>query len=152
MSITLGELIRRRIRDDSRSAQEICDALGMSRGNLDKIYKKDSLNTDLVARLCVLLKFDFFEYVNPFQMAGVDGGPRRPGADEDFAEYRTPITRLQKCIGDLHDAQRELDQLEKEVVMLRSHLQDKDQIIALMRDKVGLLEQRIQDISNPPAS
>lgn len=146
MSITLGELIRRRVRDDDRSAQEICDALGMSRGNLDKVYKKDSLNTELVARLCVLLKFDFFEYVNPFRMTGTEGVPKLRGADEDFSEYRTPITRLQKCLGELHDAQRELDQLEKEVVMLRNHLSDKDHIISLMKDKISLLEHRLGNL------
>jgi transcriptional regulator with XRE-family HTH domain len=148
MTITLGELIRRRIKEDSRSAKEICDALGMTRGNLDKIYKKESLNTDLVAKFCVLLKFDFFEYVNPFRMTGVEGVPKLRGAEEDLSEYRTPMTRLQKCLGELQDAQRELDQLEKEVVMLRNHLNDKDAIISLMKDKIQLLEHRL---THPPS-
>jgi DNA-binding Xre family transcriptional regulator len=143
MSISLGELIRRRIRDDRRSAQEICNELGMSRGNLDKIYKKDSINTDLLAKLCVLLQFDFFEYVNPFKMAGADLQPQYL-AREDAVEYRTPLTRLQKCMGDLHDTERELDRVEKEVVHLRNAVHDKDKIIGLMQEQVDYLKSRLQ--------
>ncbi|MFN8393871.1 MAG: hypothetical protein U0176_04285 [Bacteroidia bacterium] len=146
MSISLGEVIRRRIRDDERSAKEICDHLGMSRGNLDKIYKKDSLNTDLLAKLCVLLDFDFFDYVNPFKMKG-EQGVKPHYAQEEFNEYRTPLTRLQKCLGELHDSRRELDMLEKEVVMLRTTVKDKDHIISLLRDQNEILK-RLQN--NPP--
>lgn len=145
MSISLGEVIRRRIRDDKRSAKEISDALGMSRGNLDKIYKKDSLNTDLVAKLCVLLQFDFFEYVNPFKMAGVEVDPTSRIAHEDFSEYRTPQTRLQKCLGELYDAQKEVDMLEKEVVMLRANLIDKDRIIELQQRQLDFMEVRLEE-------
>lgn len=61
MAISIGEIIRRAVRDDPRSAKEICDIVGMSRGNLDKIYKKDSVNTDLLAKLCTTLNHDFFQ-------------------------------------------------------------------------------------------
>jgi DNA-binding Xre family transcriptional regulator len=152
MTIILGEVIRRRIRDDKRSAQDICDALGMSRGNLDKIYKKDSINTDLLARLCVLLEFDFFDYVNPFKMAGAEVGPKLHGVQEDFSEYRTPLTRLQKCLGELYDSQKELDMLEKEVVMLRAHLIDKDHIIALLTDKIESLRKPPHEPRSLPPS
>lgn len=144
MSITLGEVIRRRIRDDHRSAQEICDALGMSRGNLDKIYKKDSVNTDLLAKLCILLQFDFFDYVNPFKLAGEVVDPNSRYAQEDFSEYRTPLSRIQKCLGDLHDTKKELDLIEKEVVLLRVNLQDKERIIKLLQSQVDLQQDQIQ--------
>jgi DNA-binding Xre family transcriptional regulator len=145
MSISLGEVIRRKIRDDRRSAQEICNELGMSRGNLDKIYKKDSINTDLLAKLCVLLQFDFFEYVNPFRMAGADVEPKYL-ASEDAETYRTPMTRLQKCMGELQDTTKELDRVEQEVVYLRSANRDKEKIIGLQQDQIDYLKRKLEGL------
>jgi hypothetical protein len=151
MSITIGEVIRRRIRDDKRSAQEICDALGMSRGNLDKIYKKTSVNTDFLARLSTLLNFDFFDYVNPFKLAGEESKPALPAVYEGSTEYNTPLTRIQKCLGELYDAKKEIDILEKEVVMLRANLIDKDLIISLLKDKTAYWEKKARGSQTPPA-
>ena len=144
MGISIGEIIRRAVRDDDRSAKNICDAVGMSRGNLDKIYKKDSINTDLLAKLCTTLNHDFFQYVNPFVLAEADG-PRLYGAEDTDNERRTPISRLNRCLGELHEAQKDLDHVEKELGQIRAHLHDKDTIIALLKDKVARLEQQIAD-------
>lgn len=133
--------------------------MGMSRGNLDKIYKKDALNTDLLAKLCVLLKFDFFEYVNPFKMAGEPSETQPKFAHEDFSDYMTPKTRLEKCHGELTETRRELDQIEKEVVMLRRIVEDKTHIIQLLENGKVMLEERIaslkgmlNDLKNPPSN
>lgn len=135
MGISLGEIIRRAVRDDSRSAKELCDLLGMSRGNMDKIYKKDSINTDLLAKLCTILNHDFFQYVNPFVLTERDG-PRLYGAEDEQGEYRTPVSRLNRCMGDLHDAQKELDYMEKELAMIHARLHDKDRVISLQDDRI----------------
>jgi hypothetical protein len=142
MAISLGEVIRRAVRDDHRSAKELCDVLGMSRGNLDKIYKKDSINTDLLALLCTTLRHDFFQYVNPFVMTERDG-PRLYGAEDDPGEYRTPISRLDRCIGELHDAQKDLNHMEKELTSIRARLADKDKVIALQDDRLEELREKL---------
>lgn len=143
MAISLGEIIRRSVRDDHRSAKEICDAVGMSRGNLDKIYKKDSVNTDLLARLCTVLDHDFFQYVNPFVMAELDG-PRLYGAEDDPGERRTPVSRLNKCMSDLHDAKKDMDFMEREVAMIKARLNDKDRVIGLQDDKIERLSTQLE--------
>lgn len=150
MAIILGEIIRRAIRDDNRGAKEICDSIGMSRGNLDKIYKKDSINTDLLAKLCTTLNHDFFQYVNPFVMAERDG-PRLYGAEDDPGERRTPISRLNRCLGDLHEAQKDLDHMEKELGQIKAHLNDKDMIILLQKDKLEILTQKLADCKTSKA-
>jgi DNA-binding Xre family transcriptional regulator len=144
MGITLGEIIRRAVRDDERSAKEICDLLGMSRGNLDKIYKKDSINTDLLAKLCTTLNHDFFQYVNPFVLAERDG-PRLYGAEEDPGERHSPISRLNRCMGELHDAQKDLDHLDRQIALVKGQLNDKDKIISLQSDKIDQLQQKLSD-------
>jgi hypothetical protein len=134
MNKSLGELIRLKIRDDNRSAKEICAALGMSRGNLDKIYKKDSLNSDLLAKVSVLLNHDFFQYVNPFRKAELElEGPILMDGNN---EYRTPTGKLHKCLAELHESQKDLDYLEKQFAQLKAHLIDKDRIINLLNDSL----------------
>jgi DNA-binding Xre family transcriptional regulator len=144
MAMSLGEIIRRAVRDDNRSAKEICDAVGMSRGNLDKIYKKDSVNTDLLARICTVLDHDFFQYVNPFVTAEIDG-PRLYGAEDDPGERRTPISRLNKCLGDLHDTKKDLDFMEREVALIKARLADKDRVIRLQDEKIDLLGSQLAE-------
>lgn len=142
MAVILGEIIRRAIRDDSRSAKQLCDELGMSRGNLDKIYKKDSINTDLLAKLCIALNYDFFQYINPFTLAERDG-PRLYGAEEDPGERRTPMTRLNRCQQDLHDAQKDLNFMEQELGRIKAHTNDKDTIIKMYKERIDELREKL---------
>jgi transcriptional regulator with XRE-family HTH domain len=145
MSVILGEIIRKALRNHKRSAKEVCDALGMSRGNLDKIYKKDSINTDLLAKLSVELNHDFFQYVNPFVMAEREALGQFTITDGGI-EPRTPLNRLNKCMSDLHEAQREIGHLERELVALRAHLVDKERVITLQEEEKGRLKKDIADL------
>lgn len=142
MERSLGEIIRIKIRDDKRSAKVICDAIGMTRGNLDKIYKKDSLNSDLIARLSTLLDYDFFKHVNPFRKEEL--ALETPLLlKEGETEFKTPTGKLYKCLQDLYEAQKELDHIEKQFGQLKAHVEDKNMIIALLRDKVADLEKQV---------
>lgn len=75
--MSIGEVIQLKVRNAEKSAIEICRMLGMSRGNLDKIYKKDALATDVLAKFCLVLGYDFFTHVNPF-LSKVDPQTGRP--------------------------------------------------------------------------
>jgi DNA-binding Xre family transcriptional regulator len=144
MGIILGEIIRRAIRDDDRSAKEICDVLGMSRGNLDKIYKKDSINTDLLALLCTTLNHDFFQYVNPFVLAEREQSVFY-NVEDGLGQYRSPINRLNRCMIELHDTQKDLDHLDRQIALIKTQLSDKDKIISLQSDKIDQLQQKLRD-------
>lgn len=147
MSMSLGEIIRIKIRDDKRSAKVICEELGMSRGNLDKIYKKDSVATDLLARISTLLNYDFFKHVNPFRKEEVELEANTLVGD-GTTEFKTPVGKLYKCLQDLHEAQKDLDHLEKQFGQLKGHVHDKNQIIELQKDKINLLELRIKTLES----
>ncbi len=145
MERSLGEVIRLKIRDDKRSAKEICAELGMTRGNLDKIYKKDSINSDLLARISVLLDHDFFKYVNPYRKEEL--ALESPLLlNEGTTEFSTPTGKLYKCLQDLYESQKDLDHLEKQFGQLKAHVEDKTTIINLQRDKISRLEQELRDL------
>lgn len=118
----------------------------MSRGNLDKIYKKDSINTDLLAKLCIILDHDFFQYINPFVLAERDG-PRLYGAEEDPGERRTPMSRLTRCQQDLHDAQKDLNFMEQELGRIKAHTADKDTIITIYKERIDELREKLDACS-----
>ncbi len=147
MDKSLGEIIRIKIREDKRSVKDICEELGMTRGNLDKIYRKESINSDLLARISTLLDFDFFKYVNPFRKDELEmESPTLLG--DGSAEFKTPKGKLYKCLQDLHESQKDLDHIEKQFGQLKAHVYDKNQIIELQRDKINLLEQQISELQS----
>jgi len=111
----------------------------MSRGNLDKIYHKDSVNTDLLAKFCLVLNHDFFAHVNPFRRAEGDGSRRLPRlsvvAEDDV--YEVAAGRLQAGMAQLERATQELDFLRQALQDAKSSHKDKDEIISLMKDKIA---------------
>ena len=144
----LGEVIRQKIREDGRTAKVICEELGMSRGNLDKIYHKDSLNTDLLAKLSVVLNYDFFTHVNPYRKGEVEGIRR-------LARFKTSVSdeafeaannRLQEGLIQLERAEQELEYLRASLKDAKSAHQDKDEIISLMRDKTAQQDEKISGL------
>lgn len=149
MEKILGDIIRQKIREDGRTAQAICDELGMSRGNLDKIYHKESLNSDLLAKLCGVLDYDFFRHVNPFRRGEVDKvRPFHPFSDgnrveEDQQVYQTPGNQIEKFLRDLQAADQELVFIRQNLEDLRNSVVDKDEIISLQKDKIAYLQERL---------
>lgn len=146
MNKLLGEIIRQKIREDGRTAKVVCAELGMSRGNLDKIYHKDSVNTDLLAKISEVLGYDFFVHVNPFRREELARG--RTGSPFSLVEGNSEISAAEEKLGEAH---AELERLEQEMAFLKAnlqdlktHLADKDAIISLQQDKVAYLTGEIQ--------
>ena len=153
MTQILGEIIRRRIREDGRTAKTICEDMGMSRGNLDKIYHKDSINTDLLAKFSLILGYDFFVHVNPFRKNEREDRLRNPRArakngDPNLEEAHT---RLAEALEKLDRAQQELNYLRTMINDAKSSHKDKDEIINLMKDKISRQEQHIRDMEQKGA-
>ncbi|MEM0996665.1 MAG: hypothetical protein AAGN35_06285 [Bacteroidota bacterium] len=148
----LGEVIRQKIREDGRTAQSIAQELGMSRGNLDKIYHKESLNSDLLARLSLALNYDFFMHVNPFRQDEHSNirqfVPQHGRAAEAQAPYHTPADQIRELELELDRAVRELEFLEQNLSDIKKSLADKDEIIALQKDKIGYLTERLNNLKD----
>lgn len=142
----IGEIIRQKIREDGRTAKVICEEMDMSRGNLDKIYHKDSLNSDLLAKFCLVLKHDFFRYVNPFRKSA-DATPvislYNNEVHEEQAAYYSNYDDLQAAMKELEHASRELDFLSRTLDDLKNSLRDKDEIIQLQKEKIAFLEAKL---------
>lgn len=146
MKQLLGEIIRQKIREDGRTAKVICAELGMSRGNLDKIYHKDSVNTDLLARFSEVLRYDFFVHVNPFRKEELKRSamPGRFNVVEDESAIDAAQEKLRVVYEKLERQEQEVEFLRNSLQDLKSHLADKDEIIALQKDKISYQDKEIQ--------
>jgi transcriptional regulator with XRE-family HTH domain len=146
----LGEIIRQKIREDGRTAQVIALELGMSRGNLDKIYHKESVNSDLLARLCISLNYDFFQHVNPFRSdefalsRGIHPAVGR--AEDPQSQYLSPSEQIRDLTTELDRNARELEFLEQNLRDLKKSLADKDEIISLQKDKIAYLTEQLDEL------
>ena len=57
----IGQLIRVELVRQHHSAIWFAQALGCSRTSVYKIFEKSSIDTDLLLRICDVLKVDFFK-------------------------------------------------------------------------------------------
>lgn len=143
MGVALGKIIRQKVKEDGRTAKKICEELGMSRGNLDKIYNKESLNSDLLAKFCLVLGYDFFMHVNPFrsgEVSGYEHPDHQTNSEDRIYPYHTPYEKVERCMRELAEATRELDFLEQSLRDLKGSLHDKDEIISLYKEKIVNLQ------------
>ncbi len=148
MNLILGELIRQKIRADGRTAKVICEELGMSRGNLDKIYHKESVNSDLLAKISLSLGYDFFKHVNPFRKEELENGTPDvwvEGVKEEYT-YNSVHNKLKDAMHKLDLCKQELNFLRIAVSNAKGSLSDKDDIIALLRDKLAIQQRQIDSL------
>ena len=148
MNLILGEIIRQKIRADGRTAKVICEELGMSRGNLDKIYHKESVNSDLLAKISLALGYDFFKHVNPFRKDEVENGAPAiwtDGVKEEYT-YNSAHKKLRDAMQKLERLKQELAYLKTAVDDAKRSLNDKDEIIALMKDKMESQSRLIESL------
>lgn len=139
-------MIRQKIRADGRTAKVICEELGMSRGNLDKIYHKESINSDLLAKISMTLGYDFFKHVNPFRKDELENGTPAvwaEGVKEEYT-YNSVHNKLRDAMQKLDRCKQELNFLKTAVEDAKRSLNDKDEIIVLMKDKLSV-QQRLID-------
>lgn len=60
MQIHIGQLIRDELRHQGRTNQWLADQLGIDRRTLQRLYNKSSIDTQMLFRICKILKKDLF--------------------------------------------------------------------------------------------
>jgi len=57
---TIGESIRRQLKERGLSVKDFAEALGIQRPNAYRIFSQRSIDTELLLRISVYLRHDFF--------------------------------------------------------------------------------------------
>ena len=61
-NIHIGQLIREQLKADQRSASWLAREIGCSRNHLYKVFRKPSLDGDLLLCISLAMNFNFFQY------------------------------------------------------------------------------------------
>lgn len=64
MGITLGRLIERRLQELGMSKAEFGRRISTSRQNVSLILRKESMDTKLLAKICSVLNYNFFQHLS----------------------------------------------------------------------------------------
>lgn len=79
--IHIGTLIERELRRQGRAATWLAGALFCDRSNVYKLFKKKSLDTDLLLRISVVLRTDFFSCYTDYLNGAAQTAGRQTGGD-----------------------------------------------------------------------
>ena len=60
--VPVGKLIKEKLDEKGLSAMWLAERIPCRRANVYKIFKKSSIDTELLLRISVVLKFDFSQY------------------------------------------------------------------------------------------
>ena len=61
-NLHIGQLIREQLKEDQRSASWLAREIGCTRNHVYKVFRKSSLDADLLLHISIAMQFNFFQY------------------------------------------------------------------------------------------
>jgi len=113
MKIHIGKLIRKHLEEIGQTKSEFARRINTSPQNIYGIFKRQSIDSELLRTISQCLKFDFFQYYSTTAMVKGDD--------------KTIITAL--------EMQKELDQVKTEIELLKKENGYLKEINRLMKSK-----------------
>ena len=118
-ALHIGKLVRKHLEELGMTKSEFARRLDTSPQNIYGIFKRKSLDTELLKNIGSVLNFDFFQYY---------------GSGALYVNEDRPTYGKEKVLTAL-DLQRELDRLKKEHETLRQENNYLKEIVQLMKEK-----------------
>lgn len=124
LSLHIGKLIRKHLEEVGMTKSEFARRLQTSPQNIYGIFKRKSIDTNLLRNISTILNFDFFQYYASGAMF----------VSEDRAPYGKTVV-----ISAL-DLQKDMERLKKEHETLRRENEYLKDIVQLMKEKLAKKE------------
>lgn len=86
MSLHIGEKIKARAKELRIGPTELASLVNTSKQNIYGIYKRKTLDSDLLKKLSLALKHDFFSYYYDKQLLGIFNEDQAPYAKKNRSE------------------------------------------------------------------
>lgn len=122
MDIHLGKLILEKLKEKGMTKSEFARRINKSRQNVQDVFKRQSLDTDLLADVSKVLNFNFF------QLLANEQNSHSSVALEDPANYKSSKTEKQK-------QKNQLDQLSKQLKLAQKEIKYLQRINTLLEKK-----------------
>lgn len=119
MALHIGKIIRQHLEDLGMTKSEFARRISTSPQNIYGIFKRKSIDTELLSEISRTLNYDFFQYYSSSAIV----------VDEEKAAYGKPqvLTAM--------ELQRELDDAKKELDILRAENAYLKEIHKLLKEK-----------------
>jgi transcriptional regulator with XRE-family HTH domain len=114
MSIHIGQLIKEKVTEKRLSQEALGKMINTTKQNVGNIYKRRSIDTQLLLKLCTVLEFDFFE-------AFYTEEPLRSMRKKELDAFHTEVNNLQNIIKQRDERIRDLEEImnsNKKVISL----------------------------------
>jgi hypothetical protein len=73
--IHVGKLIRERLKEEGKSVVWLAQELGCHRTNVYNIFEKNSLDTNILRRISIIMRHNFFDYLQEDTQKQIDSRP-----------------------------------------------------------------------------
>ena len=116
----IGFIIHKKVKERGMSNAEFARRINTHIRNVYDIYKRESIDTDLLHQIGAILNFDFFNIL------------RTPIIDDSAIAQETSNNKYidKRYVNEL---QQKIQELEKEIIFLKDRIKDKEMIIKLMK-------------------
>lgn len=143
--VHIGEAIKERFDGVRMTKTEFGRLIGVPQQHVNRIFERNTIDTQRLGRICRVLGFNFFELYCNFptgisaNMSAVALG--NGDANNNLGEaallsqleiLKVKLEEKEATVSDLRDR---IDSLKDNVEQLKSNLRDKDEIINLLKDK-----------------
>lgn len=105
MSIHIGQIIKERVTEKRLSQEALGKMINTTKQNVGNIYKRRSIDTQLLLKLCVVLEYNFFEvYYNE--------EPLKSMREKEVESFTNEIKALQDTIRQKDDHIKYLEEIK----------------------------------------
>ena len=123
--VHIGEIIKRVVKEKGLSVTEFGKRISKHRRNVYDIFKRESVDTELLQKISKVLEHDFFIYYNQ------GGNNELLVIGDNLANYK----KAEKINSEYNHLAEKLAGCEKEIEYLKELIKEKDKIILLLEKK-----------------
>ena len=114
MSIHIGQIIKERVTEKRLSQEALGKMINTTKQNVGNIYKRRSIDTQLLLKLCVVLEYNFFEVFYSEE-------PLKTMRQKEIEAFNNEIKVLQSSIRQRDERIKDLEEImssNKKVISL----------------------------------
>ena len=141
--VHIGKAIKERLEELKMTKTEFGRLIGVPQQHVNRIFERETIETKKLIKICRALDFNFFAlfckfptnisaYLSAFALGNGDAN-NNLGETAVLSQLEVMKVKLEKAEGTEKDLRDQISGLKDNVEQLKSNLQDKDEIINLLK-------------------
>jgi len=106
----IGQKIKAVLKQRNMKLKDFAMEIGMARQNIYRLFEKESIDTDLLLKICKVLDYNFFDYFSPNSKSLNESNP--------FIDKNHNSNELYLCKIELEMSLKEIDYLKKIIALM----------------------------------